>query len=63
VEILTHFGRVRVTGVLVQPRGHGPPLRGHVAVPAVPIGQHHLHQLKPRILEAVQDAGQRGELV
>ena len=57
VEILTHPGRVRVTGVLVQPRGHGPPLRGHVAVPAVLIGQHHLHELKPGILEAVQGAG------
>ena len=51
-----------VTGMLVQPLGHRPPLRSHVAVPAVLVGQHHLHQLRPGRGKAVQGARQRHEL-
>ena len=49
-------------GVLVQPPGHRPPLRGHVPVPGVLVGEHHLHQLRPSALKTVQRGGQRHEL-
>lgn len=52
-----------VVGVSVQPLTQGPPLRSLVTVPAVFVGEDHLHQVDPRGVEHLEQTGQVGELI
>lgn len=57
VELGPHFSREIVIGVLIEPAAEVEPLRRLVTVPAVLIGQHHLHDVAAEFTELLDQLG------